>query len=161
MLNWNVLHTIRLDWNDLRDAIGRELLMPAGLASSQLAWSPVASNHFGSYESPQMTRMAEGEGSKEPETDGNVCATNGQLSLKTPKTTATDETEDEEEEEEEEPRLKYAPLTKNLTSLYRNGDASSAFLVAGDKMVGFVLGLSLARRQTYTNQCSFTDCWYP
>ena len=89
-------------------------------------------------ESSQMTRMAEGEGSKEPETDDKVSATNGQLSPKAPQATATDDTEDEEEEEEEEeePRLKYAPLTKHLTSLYRNGDASSAFLVAGDKMVG-------------------------
>jgi hypothetical protein len=81
--------------------------------------------------------MAEGEGSKEPETDDKVSATKGQLSPKAPQATATDDTEDEEEEEEEEePRLKYAPLTKHLTSLYRNGDASSAFLVAGDKMVG-------------------------
>jgi vacuolar protein sorting-associated protein 41 len=82
-----------------------------------------------------MTRMAEGEGSKEPETDDRVSAINGEPSPKTPQATATD-TEDEEEEEEE-PRLKYAPLTKNLTSVYRNGDASSAFLVAADKMVCF------------------------
>ena len=46
------------------------------------------------------------------------------------------EDEDEDEEEEEEPRLKYAPLTKHQGPLYRNGDAVSAFLVAGDKMVG-------------------------
>jgi hypothetical protein len=82
-----------------------------------------------------MTRMAEGEGSNEPETKDKVSVTNGQPFPKTTKATATDDTEDEEEEEEEEPRLKYAPLTKNLASLYRNGDASSAFLVAGDKMV--------------------------
>ena len=43
--------------------------------------------------------------------------------------------EEEEEEEEEEPRLKYASLTKHLKAVYRNGDATSAFLVAGDKMV--------------------------
>jgi len=41
----------------------------------------------------------------------------------------------EEEDDEEEPRLKYASLTKHLTPVYRNGDATSAFLVAGDKMV--------------------------
>jgi hypothetical protein len=48
-----------------------------------------------------------------------------------------EETEDEEEvdEEDEEPRLKYAYLTKHLGSVYRNGDATSSFLVAGDKMV--------------------------
>lgn len=43
--------------------------------------------------------------------------------------------DDEDEDEEDEPRLKYTSLTKNLKSLYRNGDATSAFLVAGDKMV--------------------------
>jgi len=53
----------------------------------------------------------------------------------------SDENDDEEEEEEsddedEEPRLKYAYLTKHLGSVYRNGDATSTFLVAGDKMVG-------------------------
>lgn len=43
--------------------------------------------------------------------------------------------DDEDEDEEDEPRLKYSSLTKNLKPLYRNGDATSAFLVAGDKMV--------------------------
>lgn len=50
-----------------------------------------------------------------------------------------DEEEEEEEEDEDddddEPRLKYARLTQHLGPLYRNGDATSAFLVAGDKMV--------------------------
>ena len=46
-----------------------------------------------------------------------------------------EEREGSEEEEDEEPRLKYASLTKQLNSVYRNGDATSAFLVAGDKMV--------------------------
>lgn len=46
------------------------------------------------------------------------------------------EEEEEEEEEDEEPRLKYASLTKHLRPVYRNGDATSAFLVGGDKMVG-------------------------
>ena len=46
-------------------------------------------------------------------------------------------TEDEDDdEEEEEPRLNYATLTRNQGPLYRNGDAVSAFLVGGDKMVG-------------------------
>lgn len=42
-----------------------------------------------------------------------------------------------EEEEDEEPRLKYASLTRHLKPVYRNGDATSAFLVAGDKMVSY------------------------
>ena len=51
----------------------------------------------------------------------------------------TDEGEEEDEDEEdEEPRLKYAALTKGQGTLYRNGDAVSAFLVAGDKMVGCI-----------------------
>ena len=46
-----------------------------------------------------------------------------------------DDDEEDDEEEDEEPQLKYVPLTKNQKQLYRNGDAVSAFLVAGDKMV--------------------------
>ncbi|KAJ5561810.1 hypothetical protein N7535_003728 [Penicillium sp. DV-2018c] len=45
------------------------------------------------------------------------------------------EGEDESDDEDEEPRLKYAYLTNHLGSLYRNGDATSSFLVAGDKMI--------------------------
>jgi hypothetical protein len=44
--------------------------------------------------------------------------------------------EDEEDVEDDEPKLKYARLTGHLGPVYRNGDATSAFLVAGDKMVG-------------------------
>ena len=48
----------------------------------------------------------------------------------------SDEDEDEgEEEEDDEPKLKYARMTGHLTQVYRNGDATSCFLVAGDKMV--------------------------
>jgi hypothetical protein len=42
---------------------------------------------------------------------------------------------DEEDEVEEEPKLKYSRLTSNLGPVYRNGDATSTFMVAGDKMV--------------------------
>ena len=45
------------------------------------------------------------------------------------------EEEDDEDGEEDEPKLKYARLTSHLLPVYRNGDATSAFLVAGDKMV--------------------------
>lgn len=47
-----------------------------------------------------------------------------------------DDDEDDDDGEEEEPKLKYARLTSFLAPVYRNGDATSAFLVAGDKMVG-------------------------
>lgn len=43
--------------------------------------------------------------------------------------------DDEEDEEDEEPRLKYARLTPHLGPVYRNGDATSSFLTAGDKMI--------------------------
>jgi hypothetical protein len=44
--------------------------------------------------------------------------------------------EDEDDEgEDEEPKLKYARLTSHLVPVYRNGDATSCFVVAGDKMV--------------------------
>jgi len=48
--------------------------------------------------------------------------------------TEEDEEDDEEDEEDDEPKLKYARLTGHLGAVYRNGDATSAFLVAGDKM---------------------------
>ena len=42
---------------------------------------------------------------------------------------------DEDEEDDDEPHLKYAHLTKHLCAVYRNGDATSSFLAAADKMV--------------------------
>jgi hypothetical protein len=45
------------------------------------------------------------------------------------------ESSDDDDEDEEEPKLKYARLTPHLGPVYRNGDATSASLVAGDKMV--------------------------
>ncbi|TDZ15273.1 Vacuolar protein sorting-associated protein 41-like protein [Colletotrichum orbiculare MAFF 240422] len=46
-----------------------------------------------------------------------------------------DDEDDEDDDEDDEPRLKYARLTQHLGPIYRNGDATSAFLVAGDKMI--------------------------
>jgi hypothetical protein len=48
---------------------------------------------------------------------------------------AEDSDSDDEDEEETEPVLKYSRLTSNLLPLYRNGDATSTFMVVGDKMV--------------------------
>ncbi|KAH6654529.1 WD domain-containing protein [Truncatella angustata] len=42
--------------------------------------------------------------------------------------------DDESDDEEDEPKLKYARLTSHLNSVYR-ADMTSAFLVAGDKML--------------------------
>lgn len=41
----------------------------------------------------------------------------------------------EDEDADEEPKLKYTRLTGNLGPVYRGGDATSSFMVAGDKMV--------------------------
>ena len=46
-----------------------------------------------------------------------------------------EEEEEEDEDADEEPKLKYNRLTSSLGPIYRNGDATSTFLVAGDKMV--------------------------
>jgi len=48
---------------------------------------------------------------------------------------STVEQHDEDEEDDDEPKLKYTRLTGNLASVYRGGDATSSFKVAGDKMV--------------------------
>ena len=82
--------------------------------------------------------MAAGDGSKEPSENGQshqVSPSRPEV-MKPPKTADESEDEpDEQDEEDEEPRLKYATLTRNVSPLYRNGDATSTFLVAGDKMV--------------------------
>ena len=57
-------------------------------------------------------------------------ASNGQDSVE------QDSDDDEEDEDvDEEPKLKYSRLTSSLLPVYRNGDATSSFMVAGDKMV--------------------------
>lgn len=63
-----------------------------------------------------------------------------------PESANEEEGEASEEEEDEEPRLKYASLTEHLMPVYRNGDATSTFLVAGDKMVSWLLRI-LSRMQ--------------
>ncbi|PSN60324.1 vacuolar assembly protein-like protein [Corynespora cassiicola Philippines] len=42
---------------------------------------------------------------------------------------------DNDEEGDDEPKLKYTRLTGSLGPVYRNGDATSTFIVAGDKMI--------------------------
>lgn len=69
-----------------------------------------------------------------------------------------EEESDEEDEEEEEPKLKYARLTQHLGPVYRNGDATSAFLVAGDKMVRCPNSHTDRLSQLLTRSA---DYWYP
>jgi len=62
-----------------------------------------------------------------------------------PKGTEDSEEDDDEDSEddngdtEDEPKLKYQRLTASLSTLYRNGDASSCFFVGGDKIVSLAL----------------------
>lgn len=51
------------------------------------------------------------------------------------KASAEHDSDDEDDEAEEEPKLKYSRLTRDLGPVYRNGDATATFMVAGDKMV--------------------------
>lgn len=92
--------------------------------------------------------MAEGEASKEPDRSDITPTRNGHPKAGTTTSTYSredgDEEDGEEEDEEEEPRLKYIPVSKRLSSLYRNGDAVSAFLVGGDKMVRVVARSGMA-----------------
>lgn len=67
--------------------------------------------------------------------------------------------DDDEDDEDEEPRLKYARLTQNLAGVYKNADATSSFLVAGDKMVRIFAACSDLRTQVLLT--SGTDCWHP
>ncbi len=91
--------------------------------------------HIGVW--PQrVVRMAPAVEDSGTEDDGDREASkldvNGALAPK------SGEEEDDDEEEEDEPRLEYTSITKKLTAVYRNGDATSTFLVAGDKMVSFI-----------------------
>ena len=73
--------------------------------------------------------MAVGEGSTSPHEDEHPTELHGDRPTSVPSDAGSDD------EEDDEPRLKYANLTKNLGALYRNGDAASAFFVAGEKLI--------------------------
>ena len=46
-----------------------------------------------------------------------------------------EEDDDDDDDVDEEPKLKYSRLTRDLGPVYRNGDETATFMVAGDKMV--------------------------
>ncbi|KAF1950220.1 vacuolar assembly protein-like protein [Byssothecium circinans] len=58
-------------------------------------------------------------------------ASNGEQSV----SLDSEEEDDDSEAEDDEPKLKYTRLTSSLGPVYRNGDATSTFVVAGDKMI--------------------------
>lgn len=73
---------------------------------------------------------------KEPERDeGDTTVEEEEEEEETVDESDADGEDDDDDGEEDEPKLKYARLTAHLLPVYRNGDATSAFLVAGDKMV--------------------------
>ncbi len=94
--------------------------------------------------------MAAGDGSPEPGDDDKRRTESQDAPTPTEPTSNGGESEEEEDEEdEEEPRLKYATLTKNVSSLYRNGDAASAFMVAGDKMASWETNVLVRNRAAF------------
>jgi vacuolar protein sorting-associated protein 41 len=62
-------------------------------------------------------------------------ASNGEPSTTALDSEEEDDDDDDEDETDEEPKLKYSRLTTSLGPVYRNGDATSTFMVGGDKMV--------------------------
>ncbi|KAM3088924.1 Vacuolar protein sorting-associated protein 41 [Clarireedia jacksonii] len=72
-------------------------------------------------------------------------------------TVGTESEEDDDEEEEEEPKLKYARITSHLGPIYRNGDATSTFLVAGDKMHVLSLPSFTSLRVYHAHSASVTS----
>lgn len=79
----------------------------------------------------QPPMMAQDEEAPHPEDDRDVDAEGTAGATEEPD---EDEEDDEEEDEDEEAKLKYGKLTDSLSGIYRNGDSTSAFVVAGDKM---------------------------
>ncbi|EMD97484.1 hypothetical protein COCC4DRAFT_177158 [Bipolaris maydis ATCC 48331] len=62
--------------------------------------------------------------------------------LQKPQQTIEPDSDDDEDDDDtadddvdEEPKLKYSRLTRDLGPIYRNGDATATFMVAGDKMI--------------------------
>lgn len=68
--------------------------------------------------------------------------------------------DDEDDVEDEEPRLKYAPITPVLGPLYRNKDATSTFMTAGNKMVCSMF-IQWSRLEELVLTKSVVDCWNP
>ncbi len=81
----------------------------------------------------------------EPRTPARERASTERTARNAKDTDAAEQDSEEEEEEDddadEEPKLKYNRLTSSLGPIYRNGDATSSFVVAGDKMVWIKLPL--------------------
>lgn len=102
-----------------------------------------------------VPQMANDEGRKQQEEDDEVTNVTPNGKLTREQRSSKGSVSETEEEEEEEPRLKYASLTNHLKPVYRNGDATSTFLVAGDKMVRLTWEVTGSPRLT-----SCIGSWY-
>jgi hypothetical protein len=101
------------------------------LHSSNLAPSSAAPSNI---HAPSMAADATEDEPRTPAHDQShleKVASNGKESVEQD----SDDDDDEEDDVDEEPKLKYSRLTSSLLPVYRNGDATSSFMVAGDKMV--------------------------
>jgi hypothetical protein len=141
----------RRSWHPLVDVAGR---IP-GLDSIQLPViehdTSICKGAPGNFElEPLSPQLHAPSMAAEPEDSRPQTPKRAQSDVRTSSAAATplrpdsrapaDDTDGEEEEEDEdgvedEPRLKYTRLTEHLGPVYRNGDATSSFAVAGDKMV--------------------------
>jgi hypothetical protein len=86
-------------------------------------------------EDPQ-TKIPEGDSSSDGEGDGGSEDDDSDADADADADAdSEDDDDDDDEDDDEEPQLTYTRLTDKFGSCYRNGDATSSFLVAGDKMV--------------------------
>ncbi|KAI9724991.1 MAG: hypothetical protein M1812_000267 [Candelaria pacifica] len=81
---------------------------------------------------------------------------NSQSNISSDGAEASEEGQEEDDDEDEEPKLKYARLTSHLGGVYRNGDATSTFLVAGDKMHVLILPTFQTLRVYQAHKASVT-----
>jgi hypothetical protein len=123
------------------DIIGRQLASPASFAP--LHNHPSSAGAFSTLSAADAFSMAADSTPDEP---GAAARDEQKASHGKPAAHESaseddddDDDDDEADEADEEPKLKYTRLTSSLAPVYRNGDATSAFLVAGDKMVGRTL----------------------
>ncbi|KAL7270376.1 Vacuolar protein sorting-associated protein 41 [Rhizina undulata] len=82
-----------------------------------------------------MSEQSENESAHNENQDGQEHGDQHHIGATGSEHAIEEDEEDAEEEEEEEPRLKYSRLTRSLAGVYRNGDAVSASLVFGERMI--------------------------
>ena len=144
-------HTTRQTLHKLVEVDNRDDLVPSD-AKKMTEGLPDTGNNKSRDNSPEATESAQVGAAHEPSRQLNQDASGRAQQHETIEDENTlgdgdenddsaaeddEEDEDEDEDEDEEPKLKYARLTQHLGPVYRNGDATSSFLVGGDKMVQF------------------------